>query len=96
MTASVYNQQIVLTKHSPAYWRVTFTNPPLNIFGPETLPQLDAVITALETDDQVKVVVFDSATRTRSANSVAAEPMSNRTHRSRSRSRRRPTTPCRG
>lgn len=60
MTASVHTQQIVLTKHSPAYWRVTFTNPPLNIFGPETLPQLDAVVTALETDDQVKVVVFDS------------------------------------
>ena len=54
------NKQIYLERHSPAYWRVTFTNPPLNIFGPETLPQLDAVVTALETDPQVKVVVFDS------------------------------------
>lgn len=53
--------QIVLTRLSPAHWRVTFDNPPLNIFGPETLPQLDAVITALETDPEVKVVVFDSA-----------------------------------
>lgn len=61
MTASVQTRQIALTKHSPAFWRVTFTNPPLNIFGPETLPQLDAVITALEADDRVKVVVFDSA-----------------------------------
>ena len=50
-----------LTKHSPAYWRVTFDMPPLNIFGPDTIPQLDEAITALETDELVKVVVFDSA-----------------------------------
>ena len=53
-------KQIVLNRRSPAYWRVSFHNPPLNIFGPETLPQLDEVITALETDEDVKVVVFDS------------------------------------
>jgi enoyl-CoA hydratase/carnithine racemase len=33
----------------------------LNIFGPEAIPQLDAVITAIETDGQLKVVIFDSA-----------------------------------
>src|SRR5215831_6246019 len=53
--------EIRLARHSPAYWRVTFDHPPLNIFGPETIPQLNEVITALETDEQVKVVVFDSA-----------------------------------
>src|SRR5262245_3624512 len=53
-------KQIHLTRHSPNYWRVTLDHPPLNIFGPETIPQLDEVITALETDKQVKVVVFDS------------------------------------
>src|SRR5437868_7269756 len=53
--------QIRITKRSPAYWRVTFDHPPLNIFGPEMLPQVNEVITALETDEQVKVVVFDSA-----------------------------------
>jgi hypothetical protein len=25
-----------LTKHSSAFWRVTFDMPPLNIFGPDT------------------------------------------------------------
>jgi enoyl-CoA hydratase/carnithine racemase len=40
---------------------VTFDHPPLNIFGPETIPQLNEIITALEIDEQVKVVVFDSA-----------------------------------
>jgi enoyl-CoA hydratase/carnithine racemase len=40
---------------------VTFNHPPLNIFGPETIPQLEEAITAIETDEDVKVVVFDSA-----------------------------------
>ena len=53
--------QIHLERRLPSYWRVTFDHPPLNIFGPETIPQLNEIITALETDEQVKVVVFDSA-----------------------------------
>src|SRR5690348_8912904 len=53
--------QIKVTKRSSAYWRVTFDHPPLNIFGPDMLPQVNEIITALETDEQVKVVVFDSA-----------------------------------
>src|SRR5262249_14323397 len=59
--STVTTKQILLTRRSPAYWRVTFNHPPLNIFGPETIPQLDAIITALETDEDVTVVVFDSA-----------------------------------
>jgi enoyl-CoA hydratase/carnithine racemase len=35
--------------------------PPVNIFGPKELPQLNEIITAIEKDEQVKVVVFDSA-----------------------------------
>jgi enoyl-CoA hydratase/carnithine racemase len=54
-------RQIRLERRSPAYWRVTFDHPPLNIFGPETIPQLDEVIRSLERDQNVKVVVFDSA-----------------------------------
>jgi len=53
--------QIVLTRRSPTYWRVTFDNPPLNIFGPEAILQFKEIMTALESDEQVKVVVFDSA-----------------------------------
>jgi enoyl-CoA hydratase/carnithine racemase len=40
---------------------VTFDHPPLNIFGPETIPQLEEIIKLLESDKSVKVVVFDSA-----------------------------------
>src|SRR5438128_64293 len=55
------NRQIRLTRRSPHYWRVTIDDPPLNIFGPDKIPQLNEIITAIETDDDVKVVVFDSA-----------------------------------
>jgi enoyl-CoA hydratase/carnithine racemase len=53
--------QIQLTRRSPHYWRVTIDDPPLNIFGPDKIPQLNEIITAIETDDDVKIVVFDSA-----------------------------------
>ncbi|MDP9079629.1 MAG: enoyl-CoA hydratase/isomerase family protein [Bacteroidota bacterium] len=55
------NQLIFLTKETPALWRVTLNNPPVNIFGPKTIPQLNEIITAIESDEQLKVVVFDSA-----------------------------------
>jgi enoyl-CoA hydratase/carnithine racemase len=54
-------KRVFLTKHSPEFWRVTLNHPPLNIFGPKTIPQLNEVITAIETDKELKVVVFDSA-----------------------------------
>jgi len=52
--------QIRLTRVTPQYWRVTLHNPPFNIYGPGTMPQLQKVIAAIETDPQVKVVVFAS------------------------------------
>jgi enoyl-CoA hydratase/carnithine racemase len=61
MTTSAKGSQIRTERHSASYWRVTLDNPPFNIFGPETIPQLNEVITAIETDKHVKVVVFDSA-----------------------------------
>ncbi|WP_254508234.1 enoyl-CoA hydratase/isomerase family protein [Anatilimnocola floriformis] len=55
------SKRILLTRRSPEYWRVTFNYPPLNIFGPESIPELSEIVTALESDAQVKVVVFDTA-----------------------------------
>lgn len=52
---------IRLERRLPTYWRVTFDMPPVNIFGPRHLPLLGDIVTAIETDPQVKVVVFDSA-----------------------------------
>src|SRR4051812_21667916 len=58
---SVKPAQLRLTRRSPAYWRVTFDNPPINVMGPEMVRQFQEIINALEADENVKVVVFDSA-----------------------------------
>ena len=60
-SASMKSAQIRLTRRSPAYWRVTIDNPPINVMGPEMVKQFQQVIDALEADEHVRVVVFDSA-----------------------------------
>jgi enoyl-CoA hydratase/carnithine racemase len=52
--------QVRLTQVTPEYWRVTLHNPPFNLYGPGTMPQLQKVVTAIESDPKVKVVVFES------------------------------------
>src|SRR5580693_3223710 len=42
-------------------WTVTFSNPPINMFVPATIVELRALMTDLEADPSVKVVVFQSA-----------------------------------
>jgi enoyl-CoA hydratase/carnithine racemase len=61
MSDTTTNRRIRLERRLPSYWRVTFDLPPLNIFGPKNLSQLNEVISKIETDEHVKVVVFDSA-----------------------------------
>ena len=61
MNARTKKAQVLLTKSSPAYWRVTFDNPPLNVMGPEFVVELGKIVTEIETDEHVKVVVFESA-----------------------------------
>jgi enoyl-CoA hydratase/carnithine racemase len=60
-TALTKPTQIRVTRRSPAYWRVTIDNPPINVMGPQMVKDFQEVIAALEADDQVRVVVFDSA-----------------------------------
>lgn len=54
-------KQVVLKRETAGYWRVIFDHGPLNIFGPETVPELGEVVGAMEGDSRVKVVVFESA-----------------------------------
>jgi enoyl-CoA hydratase/carnithine racemase len=42
-------------------WTITFSNPPINMFVPTTIVELGALMTDLEADSSVKVVVFQSA-----------------------------------
>src|SRR5436189_3976376 len=53
--------QVRLNRQSRGCWRVIFDNPPLNLMGPEFVLELREIMTAIETDEQVKVVVFESA-----------------------------------
>lgn len=53
--------KIRLTKKTPAYWEVTFANPPLNIVGPDEVRELVHIVDQIEADPKVQVVVFDSA-----------------------------------
>jgi len=61
MSTAAVTGGIRLRRVSPEYWRVTFDIGLLNIFGPANIPQLEEVVSSLETDGLVKVVVFDSA-----------------------------------
>jgi enoyl-CoA hydratase/carnithine racemase len=45
----------------PSRWTITFSNPPINMFVPTTIVELGALMTEIETDPSVKVVVFQSA-----------------------------------
>ncbi len=45
----------------PGRWTITFSNPPINMFVPTTMVELGALMTDLEADPSVKVVVFQSA-----------------------------------
>src|SRR5208283_5346465 len=53
--------EIRVARRSPAYWRVTIDNPPINVMGPEMVRGFQGLIDALEADEHVRVVVFDSA-----------------------------------
>jgi enoyl-CoA hydratase/carnithine racemase len=55
------SQGIRVERRLPSYWRVTFDLPPVNIFGPKETIELNEIITTIEKDEQLKVVVFDSA-----------------------------------
>ena len=61
MPAKTEKAQIRLTRSSPAYWRITFDNPPLNVMGPQFVRELREIIGAVEADEEVRVLVFDSA-----------------------------------
>jgi len=61
MKATTDKAQIRLTRLSPAYWRITFDNPPLNVMGPQFVRGFREIIGTVETDEKVKVLVFESA-----------------------------------
>lgn len=49
------------TEHSSTYWRVSFEHLPINLIDPDTIRELEVLITRLEADPEVRVLVVDSA-----------------------------------
>ena len=52
--------QFTLSDVAPGYWRVTFSNPPINLEDPDTILELQELVGLMETDDALRVVVFES------------------------------------
>jgi enoyl-CoA hydratase/carnithine racemase len=50
-----------LSRRTPAHCRVVIDNPPLNLMGAKFVVAIGKIMRELEADDQVKVVVFESA-----------------------------------
>jgi enoyl-CoA hydratase/carnithine racemase len=53
--------QFSLTAVSSQLWRVAFNNPPVNVIGPDMMRELKDLLSELETNKTVNVVVFESA-----------------------------------
>jgi enoyl-CoA hydratase/carnithine racemase len=52
--------QLSIAREDASAWRVTFNNPPINMFVPATIVELGALMTEIEADPSVKVVMFQS------------------------------------
>ena len=59
--ASASVAQFNIDRTYPGRWTISFNNPPINMFVPSTIIELGALMTDLEADASVKVVVFQSA-----------------------------------
>lgn len=54
-------EQIRITHPAPGYWRAEFSNPPINLVDLDTIAQLSGLISLLERDSSIKVIVFASS-----------------------------------
>lgn len=55
------SSQLDIDRTDPGRWTVTFCNPPINMFVPATIDEFEVLMTDLEADPSVKVVLFQSA-----------------------------------
>lgn len=54
-------ERLQIVSVTPAYWRVSINNPPINLYDPEMFAELRSLMARIEADRELKVVVFDSA-----------------------------------
>ena len=53
--------QFTISEVLPAYWQVSFSNPPINLQDPDTILELQELVGMFESDDALRVVVLESA-----------------------------------
>ena len=61
MNSETNGQQVRLDRLSPSSCRVVLDNPPVNVMGAQFVLEMREIVTALEQDELVKVVIFESA-----------------------------------
>ncbi|MDD9781496.1 enoyl-CoA hydratase/isomerase family protein [Priestia megaterium] len=55
------NKRLTIVHETNAYWRVVLNNPPLNMFDPWMFAELNTLMNEVEKDENLKVIVFESA-----------------------------------
>src|SRR3982074_1491507 len=60
-TSTASSTRFTVTRSSASLWRVTFEHPPINLIDPVMIVELHELLTEIERDPRVAVVVFDSA-----------------------------------
>jgi enoyl-CoA hydratase/carnithine racemase len=61
MKDSKKKSQVNVVRVSPSYWKVVIDNPPLNLMEASIIVQFRDIMDAIEGDENVRVVVFESA-----------------------------------
>lgn len=61
MKDTVKNAQVRVNRVSPSYWRIVMNNPPLNLMEPQFVLQFRDIMNEIESDEALRVVVFESA-----------------------------------
>ncbi|MFM0341427.1 enoyl-CoA hydratase/isomerase family protein [Paraburkholderia fungorum] len=55
------HKRLTTKEISPSYWRVVIENPPINLYDPEMFAELRVLMDRIEADQELKVIVFESA-----------------------------------
>jgi enoyl-CoA hydratase/carnithine racemase len=55
------SNRLTITKITPGYWNISINNPPINLYDPEMFAEINVMLDDLERDEDVKVIVLESA-----------------------------------
>ena len=58
---NLQTNQLSIDRSRPGIWNVSVSNPPINMLDEGTIEELHGLIPLVEQDDQLKVVIFESA-----------------------------------